>query len=670
MKPMLTFISLLFLTFSSYAQTKVIDSLMKAVSYHSGDTLEVHTLDNLANEFMRTDVSKAKYFAHQELRLSNAIGFDNGISNAYATLVTMHQRSGNMDSAQYYLSQYELLYKKNPAYERVAINYYNTAGLFYKSQGRYKESLPYLLETLKLIGPHGKKVSQAGQMLNIGNTYHGLGNFTNAVKYHLNSLTLFEEIKNQRGQSFVLQSLGNDFLLLKQYQVAEKYFLRSEKIKQEAGDNRGLLSSWTSLGEVYRHQGDPVHAMAYITKALTRAQELNLNTEQKDLLFSKGLILKSQNKNNEARETFLDAIAIARNSGDSLYISKLKSELIMLNQSSQQAKEKEHTLTENVNISTDKGDLINAADGHNKLAEWYAAHNQFDKAFENLKRAHQLDDSLRGNEIIVQLKQLEEEYQSEKKEKEIALLRKDQELQALTLREQKAFTTSVVIAFLGVLIIGLLLINRYSAVNRVKRQVEIERIRNGIARDLHDDIGSTLSSINILSQVALVEKNGNVDNYLQRINDQSTRMMEDIGDIVWSINPRNDSMIQVITRMREFSGEVFDSKNVFLSFTDNISKELRLNAGQRKNIFLIFKETINNSAKYSSAHKVDISIFQEDDTLVMQVSDNGKGFDEHTIKAGNGLRNIRERAKEIQGIIKLTSAPGKGTAIEFRLPLA
>jgi signal transduction histidine kinase len=122
--------------------------------------------------------------------------------------------------------------------------------------------------------------------------------------------------------------------------------------------------------------------------------------------------------------------------------------------------------------------------------------------------------------------------------------------------------------------------------------------------------------------------------------------------------------------MREFSGEVFDSKNISLSFTDKTSEALSLDAGQRKNVFLIFKETINNSAKYSEADKVDVSMFQEDHTLVMQIRDNGKGFDEYTIKAGNGLRNIRERAREIRGTIKLTSAPGKGTAIEFRLPLA
>jgi signal transduction histidine kinase len=410
--------------------------------------------------------------------------------------------------------------------------------------------------------------------------------------------------------------------------------------------------------------------MAYVSKALISAKELSLNTEQKDLLFSKGLILKSQNRTLEARDTFLEAIAIARNSGDSLYVAKMKTELVILDQSSQLEKEKEHTLIENINISTEKGDLINAAEGHNKLAEWYAARKQFDKAYANLRQAHQMNDSLRGNEIILQLKKLEEEYQSEKKEKEIALLKKDQELQVLTLSKQKAFTTSIVTALIGVVLTGLLLINRYRIVNRAKRQAEIERVRNHIARDLHDDIGSTLSSINILSQVALSEKNGSVSNYLQRIGEQSSRMMEDIGDIVWSINPNNDSTDKLIVRMREFATEILEPKNISYHFTEAISNKWVMDAEKRKNLFLIFKESINNAAKYSHASKLEISLHQEDHTLVMQVKDNGLGFDEHAVNPGNGLRNLNERAKQINGTVSVKSKVLEGTMVELRIPLA
>jgi signal transduction histidine kinase len=170
--------------------------------------------------------------------------------------------------------------------------------------------------------------------------------------------------------------------------------------------------------------------------------------------------------------------------------------------------------------------------------------------------------------------------------------------------------------------------------------------------------------------VALVEKNGNTQTYLQRIGDQSARMMEDMGDMVWSINPRNDSMSQVLIRMREFASEIFELKNIEYQFSEKGTENLVLNADQRKNLFLIFKESINNAAKYSQATTVEINIEQQDQTLIMSIKDNGQGFDEQKIKAGNGLRNLRERAKEINATLELRSTVGAGTEVNLNVPIA
>jgi signal transduction histidine kinase len=147
-------------------------------------------------------------------------------------------------------------------------------------------------------------------------------------------------------------------------------------------------------------------------------------------------------------------------------------------------------------------------------------------------------------------------------------------------------------------------------------------------------------------------------------------MMEDMGDMVWSINPRNDSMSQVLIRMREFASEIFELKNIEYQFSEKGTENLVLNADQRKNLFLIFKESINNAAKYSQATTVEINIEQQDQTLIMSIKDNGQGFDEQKIKAGNGLRNLRERAKEINATLELRSTVGAGTEVNLNVPIA
>jgi two-component system, NarL family, sensor histidine kinase UhpB len=650
------------------AQTPYIDSLLRIVAAHPRDTNEIRALDHLASEFMRKDMDRAKSYVYQQIALAKSLGTNFGLAAGYSGLVALHQTTGRIDSAKYYLDQLEIL-AQNPADKKAGINYANTAGLFYKNQGKIKEALPYLLEALRLL-ENGDKTARAGQMLNVGNAYYNLGELKNAADYHLKALKLFEEVKNMRGQSFCLNSLGNDYLDLKQYAVAEKYLLQSENLKEELGDKRGVLNSWMSLGVVYQQTNKADLSMLYFNKALTRARELKLVLEEARALFNIGSLLKQTKKNDAATQTFTEALTLARQVGDSSLVSRIKTYLIAVQNDKQLETREEQTFLQNIKISSEAGAIDNTAEAHFMLAEWYASRKQFDKAYENLKLAQQLTDSIKGNQVILQLKRLEEEYNAEKKEKEIALLKKDQELQTLALSRQRVIITLGIIGFISVLAIAFLLVNRYRVMNRTKRLLEIEKVRNNIARDLHDDMGSALSSINILSQVALVEKNGNTQSYLQRIGDQSARMMEDMGDMVWSINPRNDSMSQVLIRMREFATEIFELKNIEYQFAEKVSEHLLLNSDQRKNLFLIYKETINNVAKYSQAGKVEINIQQQDHTLIMSIKDNGQGFDEQKVKAGNGLRNVHERAKEINASLELKSTVGAGTEVTLKVPIA
>jgi signal transduction histidine kinase len=129
-------------------------------------------------------------------------------------------------------------------------------------------------------------------------------------------------------------------------------------------------------------------------------------------------------------------------------------------------------------------------------------------------------------------------------------------------------------------------------------------------------------------------------------------------------------MSQVLIRMREFAAEIFELKNIEYLFIENGIEQLILNADQRKNLFLIYKETINNAAKYSQADKIEINLHQQDHSFVMSIKDNGQGFDEQKVKTGNGLRNLRERAKEINATLELKSTVGAGTEVNLKVPIA
>ncbi len=217
---------------------------------------------------------------------------------------------------------------------------------------------------------------------------------------------------------------------------------------------------------------------------------------------------------------------------------------------------------------------------------------------------------------------------------------------------------------------------------RVNELLKRQAIRNKIGQDLHDNLGSTLSSISIYSEVAKIhgDKNDkeNLNKLLEKISLTSTEMSTELNDIVWAINPRNDNMEKIIQRMESFAKPLAAAKNIRFDFTyDKPILQLQLDMDKRKNLYLIYKETLNNAIKYSKATKIMVSIAVDKHQLKLIVKDDGVGFNlEKELAAnksslsGNGLYNINKRAIELGGSINIDSKPNSGSEITFYIPLA
>jgi len=336
----------------------------------------------------------------------------------------------------------------------------------------------------------------------------------------------------------------------------------------------------------------------------------------------------------------------------------------------------EKRLISNLSSSIKGGDKTTELINYNFLAEYYAKNGQTQKSLDYLKKYYEMTDSLESLNVQVQLKKMESQYNVEKKEQEIALLKKDQLLSHLNLEKQKiamekqtVFQYGAIILVLFLVLIGFLVINRNRIVHRARRAIEMEKMRNLIARDLHDDIGSTLTSINIMSNVALHSPETQ-EASLQKIKDRSSAIIEKMDDIVWTINPRNDTMEQLLYRMQEFAAEILEPLNINYTFEENGDLSgMKLDIRKRKDLYLLFKEAVNNAAKYSECSNLNIRLWQERDSLQMEIADDGKGFAEERIKGGNGLHNMRERANSLVAKIRIDSAVGKGTRIGLDLPI-
>ena len=147
-------------------------------------------------------------------------------------------------------------------------------------------------------------------------------------------------------------------------------------------------------------------------------------------------------------------------------------------------------------------------------------------------------------------------------------------------------------------------------------------------------------------------------------------MMENMSDIVWSINPKNDLAEQMVFKMKEFAAEMLEPPGINYSFhVKGAIETLKLDSEKRKNLFLIFKEAINNAVKYSQSTEVSISLSLQSNNLQMEVMDNGKGFNKAEVKNGNGLSNMKDRAAAIAGALQYNTEPRKGTRIVLVVPI-
>lgn len=214
--------------------------------------------------------------------------------------------------------------------------------------------------------------------------------------------------------------------------------------------------------------------------------------------------------------------------------------------------------------------------------------------------------------------------------------------------------------------------------NRLRRLIELERVRTRIATDLHDDIGSSLSQIAILSEVVR-QKVGDKDanEPLNMIAESSREMIDSMSDIVWAIDPNKDSLHDLVNRMRRFASDILEAKDIAYRFHLPPTGDFALGADVRREIYLMFKECVNNLAKHAQATEADLMIAVEDDRLTIRISDNGRGFQMRSEEnhlpqeglGGNGLNNLRRRAESLGGSFEVESEIGKGTVVTVRVPI-
>ncbi len=523
---------------------------------------------------------------------------------------------------------------------------YNNVGACNRNLGLYEDALAAYVEALKIYDAKSMDSHRATVTNNIGTVYSYLGMNQQAIENHLKAKDIFEAEDNKKGMSEVYNSIAiiyaNDGDLLKSLD----YFKASLKLEEDLNSQKGIAESTNNVGAVYYYLEEIDSALFYFNKSVKAERVIGNQTGIGATYNNIADVLIENNRLEEAK-VYLDS--------GYYYTRKAKS-------------------------ATDIETAL-----HN-YSQYYEAKNQPQKALEYYKSFTLFRDSILNIETNGKVAELEIQYQTEKKEKEILSQRADLAEKELDLSKKNNYILGLVALAIVLSLLGYLVYSQQKIKNRqllrenqlkdalakIETQSKLQDQRLRISRDLHDNIGAQLTFIissldNLKYGFKLPEKLGDK---LKSISTFTSSTIYELRDTIWAMNKNEISIEDLQSRISNFIDKAhIASEGIEFNFNkgEHIKDDLQFTSVEGMNIYRIIQEAVNNAIKYAEATKITVEVNQIDDKLLVQVSDNGKGFDVLKVELGNGLNNMRKRAHEIDGELTVTSSEGNGTTVKLQM---
>jgi signal transduction histidine kinase len=506
----------------------------------------------------------------------------------------------------------------------------------YKDQSELK--VDYILKSIRIY-------EQLGETLKAGVAYGQLGHtikrddVEKSFYYFRKSIKLIESENNTTLIDPVYDNYGSLLLINNQKDSALYYHKKSLALKKLLKDNVGLGYGYANMAEAYSQFKKYNISKKYLDSSLAIRKKLNDNYAIAVSYTHIGDLFFNQQKYNEAILNFKLSMEQANNYNYS-HLEKYCAEMI---------------------------------------TNCYLQLNDYKNAFNYNTIYQTLKDSSINIQTNAKVAELQIEFETEKKEKEIA------QQKEMLLKNELVIKTKNLYAILlgsGLLIFSIVSLGLYKRQQHKKREfnnqlqlkeaqtynkLQDQRLR--ISRDLHDNIGSQLTFIisSIDNLKFLTDANNEkLKNKLSEINQFATGTIGQLRDTIWAMNKNEISFDAFQSRVLSFieKGKNF-APQINFKYNANVQSNIIFSSIKGMNIFRVFQEAINNSIKYANATEINIQIIENETTIDFEINDNGKGFDINTIDLGNGLENMQRRIDEVGGSLLIHSKPNSGTTIKI-----
>lgn len=608
--------------FGAYGQNNAtIDSLKTVLKTAKEDTAKVKSLLSLSGTYRGiSDYEMSMQYADSALELSKTLNYKRGIATSYSHI-----------------------------------------GNNYDNQGKYLDALENLFASLKIYEEIGYKKGIARCFDSIGIVYSNMGNYSEALGFYWKSLKIFEEIGDKKGMSHAYNSIGVVYGFMGNYSEAEKNYTASLKISEEIGYMRGIATSYANIGLIYLNQGKYDQALENYKASLKIKEELGYRAGIAGDYTNIGEIFWKQDKFYEANKHFQSSLNISKEIGYKALTAYNYHCLGEVNIDLKKFQEARKYLKDGIALANEMGSKKQIMDNYASLSKLEQTEGNFEQALEYHNIYTRYKDTLYNEKSSNQIAQMKIQYESDKKDQEIELLNKNNELQEHHLEKQKILRNGMIAGAFFIVLVGFLSFRSFKLRKKLEKQEAIVQERHRISADLHDDVGSGLSKITLLSELLKTQaKTPENRKEAEKISNTALELSSTISEIIWALNSNNDYLENMVAYIRRYAAEYFEDSPVILKVvTQGKILPTPINGEHRRNIFYSVKEALNNILKHAEATEAVLKFVVIDDKLDVIISDNGKGLPDGDLnRFGNGINNMRDRMKNISGKFKIESHHG------------
>lgn len=572
---------------------------------------------------LKDEYEKQAEFTHKALAVYEKLKSDAGMAMALGNLSTVYYQLGQKEKAIDYGKQSLAYRERTGDINRIALTCCNLCqyylGISNDEATRYQE----------LCVKYSRQTGDEGRIIHAYITSSLVANAKKnnkeAFEYELKVIELLEKSKSDQrrlARRYIAAAFYTDMLKYDSL-ITIDYYNKSIRLSQQQGDRANLRDAYLYLSDYHNRKKNFSEAYSTYKRYILYRDSL-VNSEKEERIAELESQYEASKKDNE--------------------IDRLNNE--------QRIKQ----------LEIEKQKAIIAGN----MATALQKQNEIDL----LSKSRELQE--------VQFKQQAEELEKQQllaktNAQQLQLTEKENQLNTKQLRNQKNVRNLLIASLVLFALLGITWFNRFQLKKKLEQQNSVLAMRNNISQDLHDDIGASLSNINILNELARrsINQPDKSKEYLFKASEDIQRINESLSDIVWNINPKYDDLQNLFIRMKRYAADMLDGKNINGQFDFPANEpDVKLSMTQRRDLYLVFKEAVNNLVKYSEAANALIKIAAGEHTIEMLVQDDGKGFDSEKIKHGNGLHNMMQRAKACGAELTIRSVPGEGTRVHLVMAIS